>query len=46
MKMMLQASDTIPMNFAFTGKGNTSAPEGLIDIIEAGIKSSVKKKIF
>jgi hypothetical protein len=24
-----QASDTIPMNFAFTGKGNTSAPEGL-----------------
>jgi hypothetical protein len=38
MKMMLQASDTIPMNFAFTGKGNTAAPEGLIDIIEAGIQ--------
>ena len=36
MKMMLLASDTIPMNFAFTGKGNTSSPEGLLEIIEAG----------
>ena len=36
MKMMLMASDSIPMNFAFTGKGNTAAPEGLLEIIEAG----------
>ena len=25
-----QASDTLPMNFAFTGKGNTASPEGLV----------------
>ncbi|KAJ1441134.1 urease [Ochromonadaceae sp. CCMP2298] len=36
MLMMLQATDSYPMNFAFTGKGNTSAPEGLIDIVQAG----------
>jgi urease len=36
MKMMLQATDSIPMNFGFTGKGNTSLPTGLIDIIAAG----------
>ena len=24
------------MNFGFTGKGNTSQPEGLLEIIEAG----------
>ena len=36
MKMMLQAMDAFPMNVALTGKGNSSAPEGLIDIIKAG----------
>lgn len=36
MKLMLVTSDSIPMNFAFTGKGNTSSPEGLVDIIAAG----------
>jgi urease len=36
MKMMLVASDAIPMNFAFTGKGNTARPEGLVEIVEAG----------
>lgn len=36
MKMMLQATDAIPLNFGFTGKGNTSSPEGLVDVIEAG----------
>jgi urease len=35
-KMMLQATDSLPLNFAFTGKGNTSAPEGLLEVIEAG----------
>jgi urease len=27
-RMMLQATDNLPMNFAFTGKGNSSKPEG------------------
>lgn len=35
-KMMLQASDTLPLNFGFTGKGNTSKPEGLHEQIQAG----------
>mmetsp|Transcript_7846 Transcript_7846/g.11880 ORF Transcript_7846/g.11880 Transcript_7846/m.11880 type:complete len:400 (+) Transcript_7846:3-1202(+) len=33
---MLQATDEYPMNFGFTGKGNTAMPEGLPEIIEAG----------
>src|SRR5678816_1759360 len=36
MKMMLQATDSLPLNFGFTGKGNTSKPEGLAEQIEAG----------
>lgn len=36
MKMMLQATDELPLNFGFTGKGNTSSPEGLHEIIRAG----------
>eukprot|EP00904_Undaria_pinnatifida_P011710 jgi/Undpi1/766/HiC_scaffold_10.g04230.m1 len=36
MKMMLQSTDSIPMNFGFTGKGNTAKPEGLKEIIDAG----------
>ena len=32
MKMMLQSTDAIPMNFGFTGKGNTSKPEGLKEV--------------
>jgi len=35
-KMMLQATDDIPINFAFTGKGNTAMPEGLAEVITAG----------
>ena len=35
-RMMLQSSDAMPLNFAFTGKGNTAKPEGLQDIIDAG----------
>lgn len=35
-RMMLRSSDAMPLNFAFTGKGNTSKPEGLQDIIDAG----------
>ncbi len=33
---MLEAADSLPMNFGFLGKGNASLPEGLIEQIEAG----------
>src|SRR5437868_9602910 len=33
---MLQAVDDLPLNVGFTGKGNTSRPEGLVDQIRAG----------
>jgi urease alpha subunit len=36
-RMMLQATDALPLNFGFTGKGNTSKPEGLADQINAGV---------
>ncbi|GJR38370.1 urease [Tanacetum coccineum] len=36
MKLMLQATDDIPINFGFTGKGNSPKPEGLHEIIRAG----------
>jgi len=36
MRMMLRATDELPMNFGFTGKGNTAKPEGLLDQIAAG----------
>lgn len=36
MKMMLQATDCLPLNFGFSGKGNTSDPAGLGDIVTAG----------
>jgi urease subunit alpha len=35
-RLMLQATDTLPMNFGFLGKGNSSRPEGLDDQIVAG----------
>jgi len=35
-QLMLQASDSLPMNFGFLGKGNTSMPEGLEEQIRAG----------
>jgi urease alpha subunit len=34
--MMMRATDAIPLNVAFTGKGNTSDPAGLVEIIAAG----------
>ncbi len=34
--LMLQATDSLPMNFGFLGKGNTSRPEGLEEQIRAG----------
>jgi urease subunit alpha len=33
---MLQAVDTLPLNFGFTGKGNTAKPQGLHEQIAAG----------
>jgi urease subunit alpha len=35
-ELMLAATDALPMNFGFLGKGNTSMPEGLADQIAAG----------
>jgi urease subunit alpha len=34
--LMLQATDALPMNFGFLGKGNTSEPDGLEEQIRAG----------
>lgn len=36
MKLMLQSTDNLPLNFGFTGKGNAAKPEGLHEIIRAG----------
>jgi len=36
MRMMLQATDNLPMNIGLLGKGNSSMPEGLPEIIQAG----------
>jgi urease subunit alpha len=35
-ELMLQATDTIPLNIGLTGKGNSSLPNGLVDQIRAG----------
>lgn len=36
MRHMFAATEHIPMNFAFTGKGNDAGPEALEDIVKAG----------
>ncbi|KAE9454203.1 hypothetical protein C3L33_13887, partial [Rhododendron williamsianum] len=36
MKLMLESTDDLPLNFGFTGKGNGSKPEGLHEIVRAG----------
>lgn len=33
---MLAATDTLPMNFGFTGKGNDAGPSALEDIVKSG----------
>src|SRR5450432_3088144 len=33
LRMMLQATDSLPLNFGFTGKGNTAQPAGLSEQI-------------
>jgi urease subunit alpha len=35
-ELMLQATDALPMNFGFLGKGNSSQPEGLDEQVAAG----------
>jgi len=35
-ELMLAATDALPMNFGFLGKGNTSMPEGIEEQIAAG----------
>lgn len=34
--MMLQATDSYPLNFGFSGKGNTSDPHVLYEVLQAG----------
>ncbi len=34
--LMLQASDALPLNFGFTGKGNSAKPAGLVEQIHGG----------
>jgi urease len=36
MQMMMQSTDAFPLNFGFSGKGNSSQPGGLMDITAAG----------
>ena len=36
LRMMLQATDNLPLNFGFTGKGNTALPAGLPEQILGG----------
>jgi len=36
LRLMLQATDALPLNFGFTGKGNTSLPQGLAEQIVGG----------
>ncbi|CAM8976916.1 unnamed protein product [Rhodiola kirilowii] len=36
MQLMLQSTDDLPLNFGFTGKGNSCKPEGLVEIVKAG----------
>ncbi len=34
--LMLQASDALPLNFGFTGKGNSAKPAGLVEQVHGG----------
>ncbi|HEX8323320.1 MAG TPA: urease subunit alpha [Tepidisphaeraceae bacterium] len=33
---MIEATDELPLNFGFTGKGNDAGPRGLVDQVKAG----------
>lgn len=36
LELMLQSTDDLPLNFGFTGKGNTALPAGLLEQIRGG----------
>jgi urease len=36
MRHMLAATDSIPINFLFTGKGNDASPAALEQVVQAG----------
>ncbi|KAJ1652623.1 Urease [Dispira simplex] len=36
LQYMIEATDTLPLNFGFTGKGNTSSVQGLLGQVRAG----------
>ncbi|QNT78005.1 urease subunit alpha [Entomobacter blattae] len=36
LRQMMQATDSIPVNFVFTGRGNSSSPQGLREQVLAG----------
>ena len=40
---MLQATDDYPLNFGFSGKGNTSDPHVLYDVLKAGAAGYMNK---
>ena len=44
-EMMLRATDDLPLNFGFSGKGNTSDSESLKDVLRAGA-AGFKCKFF
>lgn len=35
-EMMIKSTDCMPLNFGFYGKGNTSKPDGLQEVLDAG----------
>ncbi|NNJ74580.1 MAG: urease subunit alpha [Anderseniella sp.] len=36
MQRMMEAAEAFPVNLGFSGKGNASLPEGLVEMVEAG----------
>jgi urease subunit alpha len=38
LRLMMQATDSIPVNFVFTGRSNSSKPDGLREQILAGAR--------
>ncbi|ESO91379.1 hypothetical protein LOTGIDRAFT_105464 [Lottia gigantea] len=44
-KQMLQSTDAFPMNFGFTGKGNTSAPDQAVDLRDQILAGAVGLKL-
>lgn len=45
-EMMLRATDDMPLNFGFSGKGNTSDSESLKDVLRSGAAGFKRKYLF